>query len=583
MVLALLLFALAWLVATRAGAMVGGGIPGFVFATLGGTALSYFGARFVVRAKRYKASARSRCWPKIRDHTDPRPPVLYFRPFASDATAGKSVTFTSWFTEEEELAKVMNEIGPVIGIGAPKETMPELGAARFYADDSEWQNAVAYLLARARLVVLRIGRTDGFWWELKNTLSHRKPEELLLLVPRDEQLYEDFRRNSRELIPCDLPRLTGWNYRKLWRGSLMAAIFFDPDWVPNIVEVQTYSLPFFRRWPAYPLVPVLQMALRPLYEHLGLPWKRPGVSWRLIMTLCSFALFLGVIALQVSMRNGDYLRESLPVISVDAAPDPNAQAAEASPQDKRLAAVLAVESRLPDRMAAIPGMREQLEKIMQSSEFQSLSRVEKSARIQAFGRKHSHDGLRRLDDDDLISKLELDRKLIAVADPPSCAAYSRGQVSTNQLHTLLSQVEQPDVERWYDLVLKAAAADIAGTPPQRTSDAERVQQTMQTIVAGLPQGEAQKLRRILADYGHASDDEVCWTERKLRDGIAGLPAATRSSGPYRWCSRQLRRYGTPRFASAGRTKGSVPTQTKSPTSGNLGQKWGPRSCLYCSS
>jgi hypothetical protein len=195
---------------------------------------------------------------------------------------------------------VMNEIGPFIPFGAPNEAVPEVGAACLYAADSEWQNAVQYLLGRARLVVLRIGRTEGFWWEQMNTVSYRKPQEVLLLIPRDEQLYEDFQRNSRDLLPCDLPRLTGWNYRKLGRGSLMAALFFDPDWAPNVVELQTYSsLPFFPRSPAYALVPVLKMALGPFYQHLGVAWKRPRISWRLIMTLASVVPLAGVVALRL--------------------------------------------------------------------------------------------------------------------------------------------------------------------------------------------------------------------------------------------------------------------------------------------
>jgi hypothetical protein len=517
LLLGLFFFLLAWLAATRLGEVVGGGIVGFVVATVAGIAMGFVGARFVVRAKRYHAKSAQ----KVMAH-DPRPPVLYFRPFAADSTAGKAVTFTSWFTEEEELAMVMNEIGPFIGIGAPNEALPEVGAARFYAPDSEWQNAVQYLLGRARLVVLRIGRTDGFWWELKNTLTHRKPEELLLLIPRDEQLYEDFRRNSRDLLPCDLPRLTGWNYHKLWRGSLMAAIFFDPDWVPNIVELQTYSLSFFRRSPAYPLVPVMKMALGPLFQHLGLPWKRPGISWRLIMTLAGIALLAGVMALRLDDSRVSFATTTVATEPHPAEPQPEEQAVAPSPQQQRLAAVLAAEGRMGERMAAIPGLQAQLEQMIQSNEFRALSREQASARVQAFSRKHSHAGLRRLDDAGLLSKLELDQKIINAADPNGCAAFARSQIPADQLHVLLSHLEEADVERWYDLIVQATAADIAGTPAPRSANSEWIQQSLASMIAGLPAGDAQKLRRILADYGHASEDEVCWSERTLRQGISAL-------------------------------------------------------------
>jgi hypothetical protein len=49
-------------------------------------------------------------------------------------------------TEEEQLAMVMNEIGPFIAIGRPGEQWPELGAARMYVGDDEWQATINNLI-----------------------------------------------------------------------------------------------------------------------------------------------------------------------------------------------------------------------------------------------------------------------------------------------------------------------------------------------------------------------------------------------------------------------------------------------------
>ena len=57
---------------------------------------------------------------------------------------------------------------------------------------------------------------------------------------------------------------------------------------------------------------------------------------------------------------------------------------------------------------------------------------------------------------------------------------------------------------------------------QRSANSERVQQTMAAMMAGFPADDAQKLRRILAKYAQASDDQVCWSERTMRQGISGL-------------------------------------------------------------
>ena len=84
-----------------------------------------------------------------------RPPVLYLRSFQDDTTAAAYtkgsgmlsllLPFASrmtTLTEEEQLAMVMNEIGPFIAIGRPGEQWPELGAARMYVGDDEWQATI---------------------------------------------------------------------------------------------------------------------------------------------------------------------------------------------------------------------------------------------------------------------------------------------------------------------------------------------------------------------------------------------------------------------------------------------------------
>lgn len=280
-----LLFAIApiiLLVEWRAGA------PSTAFAAFAAfvamPALSWLGAEFIIAAKQQAAPSA---------HTllaqDQRPPVLYFRSFTADRTTAKGVTIGAYVTEEEQLAKTVQGVGPFVAIGEPGESLPDIGAARFYVPDEEWRRAVHDLLSKASLVILRLGSSPGFTWEFETALRLRRPEQLLLLVPRDEHLYEDFRQR-RHLLPCELPPLTDWRRHKRLRGSLQAAIFFDPDWTPNIVNLQTLSLPLLRRSPKYPLVPVLQTALAPLSHNLDLPWQPPGYNWHLILLITWFLL-----------------------------------------------------------------------------------------------------------------------------------------------------------------------------------------------------------------------------------------------------------------------------------------------------
>jgi hypothetical protein len=510
LLIGVLLFLLSFLgvfLATAAFLRPGGGVRGaaaeaaiFVIAM----ALFYPGARLLMRAKRHRAASARRLLSR-----DPRPPVVYFRPFTADAIAGRGVIFSSWVTEEEQLGQVMTEIGPFVAVGAPRESLPELGAARLYVADSEWHQAVENLLERARLVVLRVGRSPGFWWELETSLRARQPEQLLLLVPRDEQLYEDFRRRARELMPCDMPRLTGWNYRRWWRGSLKAAVFFDADWVPNIVDVQTFSLSFLRRSPAFPLVPVMHMALRPMFEHLAVPWKRPPINRRLVLVLTTCLLY--AVFLAAMSHDWSPSRSGAPFVEV--APAHPSTPAEA-------------EQRFGEQLMAISGIRRGVEQLLSSPQLATVSPEERhrltSAAVKELVRSHTRAGLRRLADADLLARLELDRKLLAVAAPGACAAFARGSLGAEPARALVRQLEVPEIEQYFDILVRAVKADMEGAPVARSVDPETTGRSFESIVAGLPAEKSVRMRRILSHYNQASADEVCWSERTLRAAIAGL-------------------------------------------------------------
>jgi hypothetical protein len=272
------LYTLAMIFAVGAAAAVGG-LAGFVVGFSGGLGFALLATRMLRRSKRQRAVGALALLAR-----DPRPPVVYFRSFAHDAVTAKGVNSTSWITEEEQLATVLSGIGPVVAIGEPGEELPDVGASRFYVPDEQWRDAVRAILPRSALAVLRIGHTKSFWWEVEQALARRAPERTVLLLPCDEALYEQFRTRFATMAPCALPTLPKWR-RGRWRGSLLAVIFFDQDWQPTVTTVPSYPVPFFRRSPAFPLVPVLTMVLEPVHRQIGAPWKPPGVSARLLVVL----------------------------------------------------------------------------------------------------------------------------------------------------------------------------------------------------------------------------------------------------------------------------------------------------------
>lgn len=224
-----------------------------------------FGGRIYLQAKRNLALPANRVMAR-----DLRPPVLYLRSFRDDATAvphsfvPQSVGL-NLLTEEERLAWVLGEIGPLIALGAPGEGAPTLGAARTYALDGQWQDMVIELMARASLVVLRIDcESDALMWELSQAVTHLAPKQLLLLIPDNSREYECFRRRVGEECQELSHPLPAWPSFNLldFRQTVGGAIFFRPDWKPEIIKLKG-SRPGARG-----LEKELRSDLRPVFDQI---------------------------------------------------------------------------------------------------------------------------------------------------------------------------------------------------------------------------------------------------------------------------------------------------------------------------
>jgi hypothetical protein len=175
---------------------------------------------------------------------DSRPPVLYLRSF-QDEQADKGMTgalrsgaatsarpladsVVAWGTREQEaMAVLMRQVGPYVAVGRPGEPMPEVGAARMYLPDDQWQARVAELIDTARLVVVRAGATEGLKWEVGQLVRRARPESLLVVLPAEAAQYDGFRRWANGILPKPLPeaqpagRLLVFDAR--WRPSVLAA------------------------------------------------------------------------------------------------------------------------------------------------------------------------------------------------------------------------------------------------------------------------------------------------------------------------------------------------------------------------
>jgi hypothetical protein len=171
---------------------------------------------------------------------DPRPPVVYLRPFEADGVEasrrlGRFHPVRIWLGEttfEQRVARVVADVAPMLAIANPSEAILEMGARRLPAGGGKWQDRVASLTSRAGTLIVHAGESDGLAWEIEHIIGARSPERLIvvlpLLAPRRqrsrEERYARFAARFAKVFPRGLPDRVG--------GSQF--LFFDDDWTPHL-------------------------------------------------------------------------------------------------------------------------------------------------------------------------------------------------------------------------------------------------------------------------------------------------------------------------------------------------------------
>lgn len=176
-----------------------------------------------------------------------------------------------------------------------------------YVSNDQWRDAVSGLMDHARLVVLRIGRSDGLLWELEQ-LTNRDPRKLLLLVTRRRKEYQAFREGTKAYFPHPLPEYGGGQPGSMFRsgglGKLRGLIYFDENWGPNYIKLTALKWPW-RFTPRFlggsNLIKRLRWGLRPVFNQIGLEWKAPHIRWLLLMA-CVVLLLMTLVAVEVILK-----------------------------------------------------------------------------------------------------------------------------------------------------------------------------------------------------------------------------------------------------------------------------------------
>lgn len=204
-------------------------------------------------------------------------PVLYLRAFADDQVTAvtptayniRGVQFPRLSTEEEHLAKAIGDIGPFIAVSNPHEPLPRLGATRVPAEWDTWRSIVTSLMSRSQLVIFRVGFGDHLWWEIEESLKLVSHQRIVFLIPNDERTLHDFRLRLQPMLSHEISDLPG---EMNTASTIGAILYFDSADVPRLSPM---TEPELRADPSQPLLPMLRIALKPVFEQLDFRWTPP--------------------------------------------------------------------------------------------------------------------------------------------------------------------------------------------------------------------------------------------------------------------------------------------------------------------
>jgi hypothetical protein len=148
-----------------------------------GPYLSFLGWFLLLRARRYfQVSADALL------AVDNRSPILFLRPFSDDKPTDQTL-FDSLdnsfidYSLEARLSNHFTHFGPFIAIGSPKDTVPQLGAARLLLSDDEWQQRVMKWISEASLIIMYPGKSYWVNWELAKIIEAEQVKNLILIMP----------------------------------------------------------------------------------------------------------------------------------------------------------------------------------------------------------------------------------------------------------------------------------------------------------------------------------------------------------------------------------------------------------------
>jgi hypothetical protein len=161
-----------------------------------------------------------------------------------------------------------------------------------YARDEDWQGKVEEAIRNARLVVIRTGMSQGLFWELDQVVRLLTPDRLLIVVDDKAEMHAflDQIRTVHTHVRKDVP------LRGKPIGSVRGLLAFDRRW--QVLALKMRRSTFSKRQAQSMVGPRFQRTLKPVFQQLNVPWKRPEIHW--VKVALAFCMGVGILTLLVT-------------------------------------------------------------------------------------------------------------------------------------------------------------------------------------------------------------------------------------------------------------------------------------------
>lgn len=193
-------------------------------------------------------------------------------------------------SKEQAFGDAFERMGEFITFGKPWEKLSPIGASRVYAG-ADWREVISNYMRKARLVIVRPGRSDSIRWEIKQVLTIVPPERILFCLrfrgskKKKEKAYEDFRNLVHLKSPARLPEHPGKFFY----------LIFDRSWNPFFIREANRPTELIRQ-AISPSADIITDRFQPVLRALGIEIP-PSHNNLLDRVVRLFSLLVAVLAI----------------------------------------------------------------------------------------------------------------------------------------------------------------------------------------------------------------------------------------------------------------------------------------------